>query len=313
MVSFSLAPFEISAVVYASIFALMSFGLTLTYLTTKVPNFAHGSFVTVGVYVAFSLFRINGINPYASTPVSFLLGGITAVLMYAGVLRPLANRGASLVSLMIATLAVDIAFTGILGIYSDILFFRFRITDAKSFVPINADFTFLGLNGVFFIAPLTLGLLTLFINLLFTRTKFGVAMRASVENPSLARIVGIDVEKVYAVSWFLAGGLAALAGNYYSLWLSGGVDVGSEIIVAIFAASVLGGLSSIYGAVLGGIVIGGSEVLLTTLGSLYLGGNAVLPYQKGIPLIIMAIMLLLLPQGLTSLNRRRLSMLLGRR
>ncbi len=310
MVSISLAPFEISAVVYASIFALMSIGLTMTYLTTKVPNFAHGSFVMVGVYVSFSLFRIDHVNPYLSVPASFLLGGIVATIMYEGILRPLAKRGASLVSLMIATLAVDIAFIGIFGIYSDILFFRFSINDAKSFVPINADFALLGLNGLFFVAPITLALLTLALHFLLTRTKFGVSMRASVENPTLARIVGIDVEQVYTVSWFLSGGLAALAGTYYSLWLSGGVDTGSAVIVAIFAASILGGLSSIYGAVLGGIIIGGSEVVVTTLGSEYLGGNLVLPYEKGIPLIIMVIMLLILPQGLTSLNGRRLRKLL---
>jgi branched-chain amino acid transport system permease protein len=232
--------------------------------------------------------------------------------MYEGILRPLAKRGSSLISLMVATLAVDIAFIGIFGIYSDILFYRFAISDAKSFVPINGDFSFLGLNGLFFVAPVTLGLLTLGLHFLLTRTKFGVAMRASVENPSLARIVGIDVEKVYTISWFISGGLASVAGTYYSLWLSGGVDTGSEVIVAIFAASILGGLSSIYGAILGGLIIGGSEVVVTTLGSLLLGGNSVLPYQKGIPLIIMVIILLLLPQGITSISGRRLRKLLGR-
>src|SRR6267143_4987973 len=110
MVSISLGPLEISAVIYASIFALMSIGLTMTYLTTKVPNFAHGSFVTVGVYVSFSLFRINHVNPYLSAGVSFLIGGIVATIMYEGILRPLAKRGSSLISLMVATLAVDIAF-----------------------------------------------------------------------------------------------------------------------------------------------------------------------------------------------------------
>jgi branched-chain amino acid transport system permease protein len=302
----SLEPYQISAVVYASIFALMCIGLTLTYLTTKVPNFAHGSFVTIGIYTAFTLFRLRNVNPYVAAPVAFVAAGLVALMMYLGVLRPLTRRGSSLVSLMIGTLAVDIAFIGLFGIYTDYLFFNFRIPDAKSFVPINGDFGLFGIPGLFYIAPLSLALLTMGIHLLLTRTRFGVAMRAAVENANLARVMGIDVERVYVVSWFLAGGLAGLAGTYYTLWLSGGVDAGSEVIVAVFAGSILGGLSSIYGAVLGGIIIGGSEVSLTTLGAQLFGAGGVIAYQKGIPLIIMVLMLLILPGGITSLNRHRI-------
>ncbi len=253
----------ISAVIYGSLFALMAIGLTLTYLTTKVPNFAFGSFVAIGIYTAYTLFKVNSVSPYFSAAASFLLAGVASVIMYLLVLKPLARRGATLVSLMIATFGVDIGFVGILGIYLDYIANRFRLPDAHAFAPVRADFMLFGISGIFFVAPVTLAVLTLALYLLLTRTKFGVAMRAAVENPPLAKVLGIDVERVYIVSWLIAGGLAGLAGSYHTLWLGGGTSTGSGLIVEIFASSILGGLGSIYGAVLGGLTIGGSEIALT--------------------------------------------------
>src|SRR5207253_2965067 len=105
-------PDVVSSVVYASLCGLMAIGLTLTYLTTKVPNFAYGSFVTIGIYTSFTIYRLLGLSPYVSAPIAFAVGGLSSVAMYLGILRTLARRGSSLVSLMIATLALDIGFIG---------------------------------------------------------------------------------------------------------------------------------------------------------------------------------------------------------
>lgn len=70
-----LPPFALSSVVYASLFGLMALGLTLTYITTKVPNFSYGSLVTVGAYTAYTLFRLRGLNPYQSIPITFIMAG----------------------------------------------------------------------------------------------------------------------------------------------------------------------------------------------------------------------------------------------
>lgn len=295
----------LGAVIYSSLFGLMALGLTLTYLTTKVPNFAYGSFVTVGMYVSYSLNVIYRTGIYVSAPAAFVLGGGVSVTMYVVVLRTLARRGSSLVSLMIATLAVDIAFLGIFGMYTDYLGARYGLTTAKVIYQFP-DISVAGLPGLFYIAPITLLAVSILLFLLLTKTKFGISMRASVENPSLAKILGINVEQVYLFAWFLAGGFAAMSGSYYLLWLGGGVSAGSGLIVEIFAASVLGGLGSIFGAVLGGLIVGASEVLLTTWLSQVLGQWFLL-YQKGVPLILMIVALLLLPEGLASLNRQWLA------
>ena len=301
-------PFMADALVYGSLYAMMSIGLTLTYMTTKVPNFAQGSFVTVGVYLAFSLYHFEGLTPYYSVPISFVAGGVVAVLMYLLVLKPLAARGASLVSVMIATLAVDIAFIGIFGIYSDLLSNLYQVYDSKFFLISSADFYFLNIRGLTLVAPLSLAIITISLWILLTRTRFGIAMRAAVENPNLAGVLGINVQKVYLISWFLAGGLAGLAGSYLVLWLPGSPHIGSDFIVGIFAASILGGLTSVYGAVIGGLIVGGGEILLTVYGS-RLFGSWVTQWQPGIPMLILAVTLLFVPQGITSVKVTRLQKL----
>ena len=288
-----------SSIVYGSLFGMMAIGLTLTYITTKVPNFAYGSFVTIGLYTSYSLYRFTALPPYASAPIAFGIGGLASIAMYLGILRPLARRGSPLVSLMIATLALDIGFIGIYGIYANYLLYNVGFIDSLSFTSLLADFSLFGFQGLVFTAPITLGLLALGLFLLLTRTKFGVAMRASVENPSLARVLGINVEQVYVFAWFLAGGFAALSGCFYTLYSQGGIATGSGLIVEIFAASILGGLSSIYGAAIGGLIIGAGENLLTGTAATTLG-TWVLDYQKGIPLLMMIVTLLVFPQGLAA-------------
>jgi branched-chain amino acid transport system permease protein len=113
-------------------------------------------------------------------------------------------------------------------------------------------------------------------------------MRASVENPSLARVLGIDVERAYVFAWFLAGGFAATAGSFSALWLQGGTTLGSELIVEI-----------------GGLIIGATEILLTQAG-IALFGSWISIYQKGFPLLIMVITLLLFPRGLVSIQWGRI-------
>ena len=293
--------FLIAAEVYASLFALMAVGLTLTYMTTKVPNFAYGSFVTIGLYVNYTLVQVFHYNPYEGAVLAFPITGLASAAMYLGVLRPLSRRGSSLVSLMIATFGVDIGFIGVFGVYTDYLQFRYRLLDAKQFYQLGPDFHVLGLQGIVVVAPLILALIAVGLYLLFTRTRFGIAMRASVENPPLARVLGINVERVYIVSWILAGGFAGVAGSLYTLWQPGGTSTGSNVIVEIFSSSVLGGLASIFGAIAGGLVIGGSEILAT------------IGLAQGFGYLGVGLMVLLLAVGGASLIRRnnRRSKVLG--
>lgn len=295
------------AVTFSSILSLLSLGLTLTYMTTRVPNFAHGSLAAIGTYVSFTAARVLNQSPYSYVPVAFLMGAFVALALYKLVLKPLSERGATVILLMIATIAFDIILLAILNIYADYVTFTFKV-QSRYFSLRGRDFWVGDTPGVLIVAPLTALTIVVTLHLLLTKTKFGVAMRATIENPSLAGVVGINTELVRTISWILAGGLAGIAGSMMSLWFPGNPDLGSRIIVSVFTASILGGFFNIYGAVLGAFLVGFAEFL----GIFYLSlappplGAWVLPYRPLIPLLIMALTLIFIPKGLTSIRWRQL-------
>jgi len=292
------------AFIFSSLLTLLSIGLTLTYLTTKVPNFAHGTFAAVGAYVTLTAVALWQGNPYHFLLFALVIGGIIGIAQYLIVFRPLIRRGATVVGLMITTLAIEFILLGALNIYADYLSRQLKIR-SRYFLLSSYDIDIAGQAGLFIVAPTLVIVSVTALYLVLTKTKFGIAMRAAIEDSSLASVVGINVNLVYAISWFIAGGLAALSGALLPLWLPGNPDMGSNVIVSVFAASIVGGLGSIYGAVLGGFLIGLAEILGTSFLATNLG-SWVIPYRPLIPLIAIAITLLLAPKGLAGTNWRNL-------
>lgn len=290
------------ATIFSCLLALLSTGLTLTYMTTKVPNFAHGNFAAITSYVTLTMVKVLNVNPYLSTILGFLLGGFLSLILYLIVLRPLLDRGASYIVLMIATIAYDMILYSLINILADYLNRTYKIL-TRLYILRAYDFRVLHEPCIFIVAPVMVISTVVLLYLLFTRTKFGIAMRAAIENPSLAGVVGINVNFTYAVSWFIAGGLAGVSGALLPLWLMCDPSIGARLIVSIFAASIVGGLTNIYGAFLGGILIGMAEVLGTGYLSLTVG-TWIAPYRPVIPLTIMAITLLFAPTGLTGISLR---------
>jgi len=294
------------AVMFASLLAMLSLGLTLTFLTTRVPNFAHGSFATIGIYVALTVYKVFNVNLYYGLPLAFMLGALTALALYTFALKPLIGRGASIITLMVATIAFDLVLLAILNIYADYVVNTFKVT-SRYFYLREADFRLAGHQGLFYVAPSIVASLTILLYLVLTRTRFGIAMRATIENPDLASAVGINADLVYKVSWLLAGGLAGLAGGLFPLWFIGNPDTGEVVLVSIFAASIVGGLYNIYGGLIGGYLIGLAEVLGTSsLASAF--GSWIIPYRPTIPLVVMVITLLVAPRGITGLSLQGLKL-----
>jgi len=310
------------AIIYANLIVLLSLGLTMTYITTAVPNFAQGSFAVFGSYIALTLMRIHHLNPIyyiigepsgkedvfkyimASIPISFLLGGILGITIYIFVLKPLISRGAEVVMLMIATLAVDLILLGAIGAYAGYLKSVTK-KGAVKFIFTPYDIKIWGTQGIFVVSILVILILLFSLFLLLYKTKFGVAMRASMENPSLAEIMGVNVEYTRIFSWFLSGGLAAVAGCLLPFRQEIVPLTGGLIIVSIFAASIVGGLGTIYGALFGGYIIGVSESYITYLLSTIVG-SFILVYGRVISLVILVITLILAPKGLTGVKWRKI-------
>ncbi len=285
-----------AALVFASELTLLSIGFTLTYLTAKVPNFAHGTYAGVGIYVSYTFAKIWGLSPYYGFPVAFIVGGIVSVVIYKLVIGVLANMGGGAIVLTISTLAIQIFLTAFIQIYAYYLRERFS-TYAMAFLLKESDFKFAGFPGIF-IVSLTLTItLVLALHYMLTRTRIGVAMRATAEDPELASVLGINTDQIQLFSWFLTGGLACLAGAMIPLWFQSTPQSGATIITSIMAGSLLGGFDSIYGSVIGGAIVGMSEILLTTWGQAIIG-VWVGEYRPLIPMIFLVAVLLIEPQGL---------------
>lgn len=291
------------ALIFSSLMIMLSAGLTLTYMTTKVPNFAHGDFATLNIYLNLALVRLLDINPYLGTIPAFMLGGVIALVLYLAVLKPLMDRGANYVILMVATIAYDMILISLINIFADYLNRVHKII-TRLFQLKGFDIEIFGQPGLFVIAPILAFVMITLLYFFLNKTKFGIAMRAAIENPSLAEVVGININRMYAISWFISGGLAGAVGALMPLYMTCNPDIGIRLLISIFAASILGGLSNIYGAFVGGAIIGLAEVLGTGYLSMTLG-PWVVPYRPVIPLIVMMLTLLIAPRGLAGVNWKK--------
>ena len=300
----ALDPIFSDALIFASLLALLSIGLTLTYLTTRVPNFAHASFATIGVYTALIASRVWESTPYIAIPIAFAISGVVAVALYTFILKPLIRKGASQAIQMVATLAFDLIVIAMLNILADYIVRTYQVT-SREFTLRSYDAEFMGLPMIVIAAPVAVAILAITLHIMLRKTKFGIAMRAATENSDLSGIVGINVKLVFGVSWLLGGGIAGIAGALMSLWFQGDPNLGPQLIPSIFAASIVGGFLSIYGAIAGGLLVGLTEVL----GTRFLAGEFgswLIAYRPLIPLVFIVVTLLIAPRGLAGINWSRL-------
>ena len=289
------------AVLYSSILALAALGLTLAYQTTKVPNFAHGALINVGVVSALTVAQAFGKPTYYALLIGVPLAVVSALALYL-VLLPLYKRGTQAEVMMMATMAFNIVYIGLLNAYADwagrsMGIFMRGITLRPYDVAIGS------VPGAYIIAPATTALFALLLYL-FLKTKVGTALRAAVENEDLARTLGINVERAYAIAWAIAGAAAGVAGVYLPLYIEATPDVGWLMLASFFAASIAGGLGSIYGALAGGFLMGFVETLATLQFATLLNWAFGIPqyqitaYRPLVPLLAIATVLLISPRGL---------------
>ncbi|HID09313.1 TPA: hypothetical protein EYP13_03725, partial [Candidatus Micrarchaeota archaeon] len=216
------ADFVLSAIAYASGLSLLCLGLTLTYMTTKVPNFAHATIAITGSIVTLLLidrvyYPMATWSIYIVAPIiAFMVGAALSTAIYVVVLRPLADRGNTVIGLMIATFALDIILVSLLTV----LVYQLpaenlgRLT-AQNLLGFERRITILGITGTSsaYVLPVMAFLTALALYVFLNKTKFGIAMRAAIENPDLASVLGINVRRVYLASWLIAGGIAGMAGS----------------------------------------------------------------------------------------------------
>lgn len=295
----------IRSIQVGSMYALMALGLTLTMAVVRLPNFAHAELITVGAYVA--LLASTKIS--ASLPLilalAFAGSATVALLAHRAVFRPLSKRSSSTYTMILASFAVGMILRYAIFLLVD----RYGYFDKRIQVPVQIWYNAPGIvltNLFAWSVPTALALMAL-LSLLLSRTGLGREMRALADNFALARVIGIPVERVHDLTWLLVGGLAGVAGALWGLYTSVSPLMGWVTILSIFAATVLGGMTSFSGTILGAYVVSFSENTLMQLLNFRLGLD--FSFKPAIPFVIIILVLLFRPQGLTgfgaSLGRLR--------
>ena len=278
------AGFKLGAVI-----ALSAVGLSLIYAVTGLVNFAHGEMVTLGAVLAY-WFHTSPSGPewplvVAAIP-AIALGALFGWAQDRSLWRPLRQRGMGLISMMVVSIGLAFALRHIILV----LFGGQR--------RLYADFTGQGPVEILGIPMVPKHLVTIAvavvvlggIGLFLQRTKMGTALRAVSDDVDLAESSGIDVKRVITITWVLAGGLAAMGGIFFGSNEAVQWDMGFRLLLLIFAAVVLGGLGTAYGAMVGGFIVG----IAVEMSTLFFPSEL----KSAVGLGLLILMLLIRPQGL---------------
>lgn len=273
-----------NGIAIGSIIALAAVGLTLTYGILRLSNFAHGDFMTLGAYLTW-LANTNGVSLWLAMLLGAIGTVIAMILSEFWLWKPMRDRRASPTTLIIISIGLALFLrNGILLIWGG--------NNQSYDVPIVQAPEIFGIKLAFYrlIVVFLAIVAILVLHFLLQKTKMGKAMRAVADNIDLARVSGINVERVVLWTWLITGILTALGGSMYGLITVIRPNMGWFLILPLFASVILGGIGNPYGAIAGGFIIGiAQEVSVNWLG---------FDYKLGIALLIMIIILLVRPQGL---------------
>ena len=271
-----------------SIYALGAIGLSLVYGILKLVNFAQGDYMTLGGYVAFAINVSAGAPLWVAVLGAMAAVAVMSVLFEYTIWRPMRARGAGMMQLMLLSL-------GLAFVIRYLIQFKWggddRALDVSNFQAWHP--WGLTISAIQVIVMATAGALLLGVAILLKTTTLGKSMRALSDNFDLAEVSGINTGRVIAVTWILAGALAGLAGVFAAIYQSRLTpDTGFKLLLSIFAAVVLGGIGSAYGALLGGLVLGLVQEWSTI--------NDLVPftYKEAVGFLVLILVLLIRPQGI---------------
>jgi neutral amino acid transport system permease protein len=281
----------INGLTTGSIVALATVGFTLVYGILKIVNFAHGDYLTFGAYLAFVADATLHWGIVAAAAVAMLATGALSIAIEFVLWRPLRARRASIMTLFISSIGLSLALRNLiaLGWGQDL-----RRYDVNVFQVYRVAGLYISRSQIIVIAVSAGALIA--VSLLLLRTRTGRSMRALADNPSLAAVSGINTRRIVLATWVLAGGLTGLAGLLQGvLEASFDPQLGQALVLAIFAAAVVGGVGNAFGALVGGIAIGLVMEVSTWNG---FAGGVSAAYKPIVSFVVLAGVLLVRPSGL---------------
>ncbi len=273
----------IYGVIYGSIIALGAVGVSLTFGVLRFANFAHGDLMTFGAYMVLAAYAGFALPMWLSVIVALAMTAALAVFIDQTLFRRFrrANPMILLISsfgvgLMVRSL-VQIIWGGSTQVYDPGIQFPYQFWGLR----IRPDHLII-LGGTL--------VLVVVLHVFLQKTRMGKAMRAMADNPDLARISGINTDRVVIWTWIMGASLAAAAGYFLALDSRLQPDMGWFILLPVFAAAILGGIGKPYGAIAGGFIIGITEELSTLILSP--------AYKPAVAFALMVLILIFRPTGI---------------
>jgi branched-chain amino acid transport system permease protein len=275
----------ILGILTGGVYALMASGQTLIFGIMKVVNLAQGALVILAAYFSYTLFTGFGVDPLLAIPITTAVMFGLGVVIQLAFLRPLKPQDSAQLSLLV-TFAVALLLEGFMSVTWRTTY-RSINTDYA-----NASWTLFGYQFTvvrmvaFVLSLVALGLLFLLLN----RTRFGRAVRATVQNPMSAELLGVESKRVAALGFGLGAATAAAAGSVYGLLYPFNSGSHYDLISELLSIVVLGGLGSVGGAVIAALIVSTSSAVVATVFN---------PTWSSFTFFVILILVLLLrPQGL---------------
>jgi branched-chain amino acid transport system permease protein len=279
--------YTVSGLSIGALYALVALGLVLIYRSTRILNFGHGDVATVGTFFAFTLLSHN-VSGAIAFPLALIAGAVLAMVFYFVILVPAQRRNATLLGQIILTVGLSLIIQGLVSHFwgTEPQSFPFPLSDTKTW-KVYRDVVISELS----LGALVIGLIgCLFLFLLVQKTRLGLAMRATSENLPAAQTLGIPTRRVLSFSWGLAALLGVLAGLFLAPALLLDPFFMLEPFLKGFAAAILGGLNSLPGAIVGGLILGVAESLA--------GGYITVAFKNTLAFVVIIVVLLIRPEGL---------------
>lgn len=279
-----------SGLVSGATYALLALGIVIIFRSTDTVNFALGDIGMLGVFTASSLIAV-GVPVPAALLATILVAGIVGVVTERVLIRPLGHGRGTMFAALVVTIGLALL------IHATI--FAIWGARARTFPPlVSGSAQVLGValswNKILAaaVALVAMGAVAWF----FTKTSFGIAMRASAEDPGAARMIGIRAGRVSAIAWFVGCGMAGVAAFFLAADSSLTPNLTLSAIFRAFAAVFLGGLTSMPGAVVGGFVVG----VLDNFAGRYLSAS----YRDTAVFTVIVLVLFLRPAGMLGVGRK---------
>ncbi len=279
----------LNSIIAGAIYTMIALGFSLVYGVTKFFNVTHGVLLLIGTYTVLYLYKISGQNLFLSIAAGILAAGIFGQLSDKFFFQPLRKRKASALTMFVASLGL---FTVLQTVIMMLFTSQYQSLAHGDVIP-EAYHILGGVVTQFQVITMIAGIfITMSLMLMLKKTKFGKAVKAISDDIEVAKILGINTDKMISYVFFIGSAIAGLSGILIGFDIGITPAMGMELLLKGIIASIIGGIGNIYGSIAGGLLLGFVE----NLGVWKIPGE----WENAIAFGLLIIFLLFRPQGILS-------------